>query len=131
MEQKTTITDIETTIANLRRKQQDEWADLKESLLASSQQLTPGYIIGHAISGVIQTTKIGKKMAVGTAGFALGFAANKMITAKTNNSLLGMLGRVAETVVANNVAEYVDNAKILGKIIIKKLIGKRDDTSDL
>lgn len=125
MATKITSTEVQETIAALRQKQSAEWEGLKEQWAVTSPQLAPGHLVSNAIGEAVGIPKLGKKIATAAAGFAI----QKLIL--PNKPWVGLLSATSALVLGNRFKKKIDNAKLLGKIILKKLVsGKKDNPAN-
>lgn len=120
MPTKTTTTEVQATIMALQQQQLAAWDGLKEQWASTRQQLTPGRLVANAIGRAIHTPKLGSKIAA----IAASVAVQKIIL--PSRPWISLLGATSAFVLGGPLTKKIGNAKILGKIIIKKLVSRQN-----
>jgi len=101
---------------------------LKEHFHRTYESLKPINIIKNTFKEIISAPDLKTNLVDAAIGFTTGFVAKKIFTGRSHNPLTKLVGNILEMVIAGKVAKNADEIKLIGSIILKKIINQHVDS---
>ena len=101
---------------------------LKDHLHNAYESLKPINIMKNTFKEIISDSDLKKNIVDAALGFTTGFVAKKIFTGNSHNPLTKLAGNILEMVIASKVAKNAEEIKIIGSIILKKIINQQVDS---
>lgn len=101
---------------------------LKDHLHNTYESLKPISIMKKTFKEIISDSALKTNVVDAAIGFTTGFVAKKIFTGNSHNPLTKLVGNILEMVIASKVAKNAEEIKIIGSIILKKIINQQVDS---
>lgn len=119
--------DLKAAIASLTIQQATELFLLKEEFRVTKDKFKLSNIIKSGFKEVTSTPNIGSNIFKAVIGLTTGFVTKKLLVGKTANPVKNLLGKVLEVFVASKVTSNADTLKAVGRVLLKKVLPKKDE----
>jgi hypothetical protein len=100
---------------------------LKEHFRQTYESVMPMNIIRNAFNKMFAVREVRVSIVDMAIGATTGFVAKKVFTGRSDNPLIKLSGIILEMVVASKVTQNADEIKILGSIILNKIVNRHSD----
>jgi len=118
---------LKTAIAKLTIEQATDLFLLKEEFRLTKEKFKFTNIIKSGFKEVTSAPNITTDLFKAAVGLISGFVTKKILIGKTINPIKNLLGMVLEVFVANKVISNADTLKLVGSVLLKKMMPKKED----
>jgi hypothetical protein len=122
-----TATDLKIAIKELEKERAEGGILLKEQFFNIYESFKLSNVLKRTLKEAIAAPDLRNNVINTAIGLTTGFVAKKTLVGKTYNPLKKLFGVVLEITVANKIAEHADKIKLIGNIVLNKIIHLKSD----
>ncbi len=124
MQKITTVNELRIEIERVESLRDADLILLREQLKVTQDGLTPINLIKKTFKNIFSSPEVKTSLVNATLGITSGMVAEKIIVGKSHNPITKIMGAAIKFLVTNKVVKNADEIKMVGPMIMNKIIKK-------
>lgn len=131
MQKITTVSELRIEIERLEGLRDADLILLREQFKITQDGLRPINIIKKTFKNIFSSPDMKTTLVNATLGITSGMVAEKIIVGKSHNPITKIMGLAIKFLVTNKVVKNADDIKIVGSMIMNKIIKRTTENKEL
>lgn len=126
----TTVSELRIEIERMEGLRDADLILLREQLKITQDGLTPINLIKKTFKNIFSSPDVKTSLINATMGITSGMVAEKIIVGKSHNPITKIMGLAIKFLVTNKVVKNADDIKIVGSMILNKIIKRTTENKE-
>lgn len=125
-----TVSELQIEIERMEGLRDADLILLREQFKITQDSLTPINLIKKTFKNVFSSPDVSTSLINATLGITSGMVAEKIIVGKSHNPITKIMGLAIKFLVTNKVVKNADDIKIVGSMIMNKIIKRSTENKE-